>query len=164
MCIRIVRDYNPILTVQRLNHIYQYSEVYNLNISEDKYNSLLIQIQNQDVNLDNTSIYFELYNNENHIGDITVVPITTFNQENHYELCISIFDEFSHNGFARTSIHEFVTGDYLDFQYLDAMIHNNNSNKNHLVEILFDNNFEEVNNIEKVNYSGYTCYRLTKNN
>ena len=138
---KVIENKNPLWTEKHLEHVRKYRENYGLKNTEDDFEFELSNIRegrpskrcNDDMRC------FELYNNGEHIGDITISK----QDEGYHELDLVVFDEYADKGYAKEAIKEFINIYKIVIgKRLDVIVRAENPNKNKVKYILEFNGFK----------------------
>lgn len=153
----IIENKNPLWTNQHIQHLMKYKENYGLNITDKAFLDELSNIERGKASkrCSEEQKCFEIYIEDEYIGDITINKICN----EHNELDILIFDEYSDKGYAKEAINRFekIYFDEIGI-ILDVIIKKNNPNKNKVKYILEVNNFKFVG----CNYKGDLIFSKSK--
>lgn len=138
--LRIDENKNPLFTQKHIEHLKKYKNNYGLNIGAEEFLKEEDNISKGQASkrCGENQRCFEIYDNDDYIGDITITNI----KENNDELDLVIFDEYENKGYAKEAIKEFIEIYFNGIgKILDVIIREDNTNKNKIKHILEYNKF-----------------------
>lgn len=139
----IVENRNPLWTNEHIQHLRKYKSNYGLHITEQEFLDELSNIEQgkPSKRCGDAQRCFEIYKDEEYIGDVTITKI----KDKHNELDIAIFDKCANKGYAKEAINKFekIYFDEIGI-VLDVIIREDNPNKNKVKYIVEANNFKFV--------------------
>ncbi|GAA3647353.1 GNAT family N-acetyltransferase [Asaccharospora irregularis] len=139
----IVENKNPLWTNEHIQHLRKYKENYGLYITEQEFSEELSNIEQgkPSKRCVDAQRCFEIYKDEEYIGDITITKI----EDKHNELDIVIFDKCANKGYAKEAINKFEKIYFDEIgTVLDVIIREDNPNKDKVKSILEANDFKLV--------------------
>lgn len=146
MNLKIIENEKPLWTLKYLEEVCKHTKSFGndilLGANEIKNN---INKGSPDIRIDILdSRCFEIYEDDNFIGDIVLVKDRNNSGEFFYDISILIFSEYQFNGYGYKALSLFVEDEYLDELPIEAFIRKENPFFNVIKNILLKVGFSET--------------------